>query len=349
MFSLIGKAFRFVSLNRLSLVTPPKMSHNIQSSDRVVSLESCWHHLETIVPAITFDNSGLNWQVQSYPVLANGAPFPGWQALVRGDINQPLHIFKDSYGIIQNSQIWEAMQNALQGIPHQVVTTGSLGDSKRTFISIKLTAESDKYVRGDAFKSYLTFINSFDGFCTARLYGTDTRVVCQNTLDMSLGNKGFLDLSVKHTTNAAVRFNDMEKTVQAYLETKESHFANLASLAEKPMSLATAENVVAAFVKDDPKPGFSVRAQNAGKEIVNLFLGGKGNKGETRYDLLNGVTEYYTHNACKVPARSMLSNMFGAYAESKVEMLETLLDDAALNAMANRGAALLERESVSLI
>lgn len=333
------------------------MSHNIKASDRVVSIEACWHKLETIVPAIDFGNSGLNWEVVKAPLVGAmpiGSPLPavaidGWQALVRSDINLPLHVFRDSYGIIQNSKIWEAMQNALQGVPHQVVTTGSLGDSKRTFISIKLTGEADKYVNGDQFKSYLTFINSFDGFCTARLYGTDTRVVCQNTLDMSLGNKGFMDLSVKHTTNANVRFADMEKTVQAYLETKESHFANLAKLAEQPMSLATAHNLIAGFIKDDNKPGVSPRLKNQGKKMIDLFLDGKGNKGETRYDLLNGVTEYYTHEACDVPARSMLSNMMGTYAENKVEMLDTLLDDSALNAMAARGAAMLERESLSLI
>lgn len=333
------------------------MSHNIQLSDKVVSLEACWHHLETIVPNITFANSGLDWRVIELPLVGAmpaGEPIAaleieGWKALVRAGINKPLHVFKESYGVIQNAQVWEAMNQALAGIPYQVVTTGSLGDSKRTFISIKLTGEADKYVRGDQFKSYLTFINSFDGFCTARLYGTDTRVVCQNTLDMSLGNKGFLDLSVKHTTNAAVRFGDMAKTVQTYLETKETHFANLARLAEKPMSLQTAENLIAGFIKEDNKPGLSVRSLNQGKEMVNLFLSGKGNKGETRYDLLNGVTEYYTHYACTVPARSMMSNMFGAYAESKVEMLDTLLDDAALHSMANRGAAMLEREHVSLI
>lgn len=333
------------------------MSHNIQSSDRVVSLEACWHKLETIVPHIDFANSGLDWRVVEAPLVGAmpidhpvaAVAFSGWKGLVRSDINLPLHAFRDSYKVIQNSEIWGAMQNALQGIPHQVVTTGSLGDSRRTFISIRLTDQADKYVRGDAFKSYLTFINSFDGFCTARLYGTDTRVVCQNTLDMSLSNKGFLNLSVKHTSGASVKFADMAKTVQTYLETKESHFANLAKLAEMPMSLATANNLVAGFVKDEAKTGFSVRSLNAGKKILGLFMDGKGNRGETRYDLLNGVTEYYTHNACAVADRSMESNMFGAYAEAKVEMFDTLLDDKALDLMAARGAALLEREKVSLI
>lgn len=328
------------------------MSHNIQKYDIVTAIAACWHHLEKIVSNITFANSGLDWTVAQFPVVSNGQPLEEWRALFRTDVNLPLHVFKESYGIIQNAQIWEAMERALKGIPFRVVTAGSIGNCKRTFISIELTDQSDKYVRGDAFKSYLTFINSFDGFCKARLYGSDTRVVCQNTLDASLGNKGFIDLAVKHTTNASVEFARMEATVQTYLETKEAHFANLARLAEQPMSLETAENVIAGFVTDGAKAaknGFSVRAQNQGKTMLDLFLSGKGNKGETRYDLLNGVTEFYTHKATDDGARSLASNMLGTYAKAKTEFLETMLDDSALNAMAARGLAMLEGAEVSLI
>lgn len=329
-----------------TLESIPTMSHNIQKHDRVISLEACWHKLETIVPAITFANSGLDWAVVSHPVTANGQPLE-WKALFRADKNIPLHVFKDSYGIIQNGQVWDAMQAALQGVPHKVVTTGSLGDCRRTFISIQLTDQPDKYVRGDQFKSYLTFINSFDGFCTARLYGTDTRVVCQNTLDASLGSKGFMDLAVKHTTNAAVRFADMAKTVQTYLERKDAHFANLAKLATQSMSLATAENVLAGFVTDG-KP-LSVRSINQGKEMANLFLSGKGNVGETRYDLLNGVTEFYTHKAGSDASKNMASNMLGTYAKRKTEFLDIMLDNNELNAIAAQGERLLEEAKASFV
>lgn len=326
------------------------MSHNILENDKVVALAACWHKLETIVPSINFDNSGLNWNVSGHPIKAGDAVIPGWQALVRDDINLPLHVFKDSYQVIQNSRIWEAMTEALSGIPFRVVTTGSLGNCKRTFISIELTGEKDSYVRGDQFKNYLTFINSFDGFCTARLYGSNTRVVCQNTLNMSLSDKGFLDLSVKHTSGADVRFANMAQTVQTYLQSKAAAYADLAKLAERPINLHTAGNLIAGFLSEPGDKDMSARSLNQGKQMLSLFVRGKGNKGQTRYDLLNGVTEFYTHHTnAQNKGKALASNMLGTAAKSKAEFLDILLNDKQLDAIAARGNALLTEAKLTLV
>jgi hypothetical protein len=154
-------------------------------------------------------------------------------------------------------------------------------------------------------------------------------------------------LSVKHTANASVQFANMEKVVQTYLQKKDAHFANLAKLAEMPMSLATAENVLAGFVTDGKE--LSARSINQGKKMANLFLSGKGNQGETRYDLLNGVTEFFTHHASDNASKSMASNMLGTYATRKTDMLDTLLDDTALDVMTRQGERLLEEANASLI
>ncbi len=328
------------------------MSHNIQKYDQVTALEKCWHGLEKIVRQITFANSGLNWQVTEHPMTAGNIAIPGWKALVRDDKKLFLHAFKDSYGVIQNSEIWEAMNLALTGIPFEVVTCGSLGNCLRTFISIRLKGEKSSFVRGDEFKDYLTFINSFDGFCTARLYGSNTRVVCQNTLNMSLADKGFLDLKVKHTSGAKVQFERMAETVQSYLQSKAQAYADLSKLAEMPMSLDTAENVIAGFVLDPSKEEISAtgRAANQGKRILELFQTGKGNKGETRYDLLNGVTEYFTHETnSKDTGKRLASNMLGNAANRKTEFLDTLLSDEALEDMAKVGEAMLAKADFSLV
>lgn len=325
------------------------MSHNIGKFDQVTALAPCWHGLEVIVPEITLATSGLDWTVTEQLLTAGGGiALPGWKALVRADKELPLHVFKDSYGVIQNSEIWEAMNRALTGIPFEVVTAGSLGDCKRTFISIRLKGEASSYVRGDEFKDYLTFINSFDGFCKARLYGSNVRVVCANTLNLSLSDKGFMDLSVKHTSGAKVAFDRMAETVQTYLQTKGQAYADLTKLAEMPMSSQTAENLLAGFVFD--KVAVAGRAANQGTRMLDLFATGKGNKGQTRYDLLNGVTEFYTHETNPDNrGKAMSSNMLGTYGERKTEMLDILLSDDVLNDMAARGAAMLETAGMSLV
>lgn len=275
------------------------MSHNIKQHDKVVSTEKTWHGLETIVPEITLENSGLDWDVEKRPVYAGDVPIENWSAIVRSDINHPIHVFKNSYTPIQNSRIWEVLENSLNGLDYEIKATGSLGNCAKIFYSVAIKDKQDYVVNGDDFKSHINFVNSNDGSCAFRVYDSNTRIVCQNTFNwsQSKNNRGSVNLSVKHTKNSELHIQNLEEVLEQLFEKREEFYSTLEFLANKPLSLERSEKILAGWKHTtvaNKKEGLSTRAYNQVVGINELFEGGIGNNGETFYDLFNGVTEYYT-------------------------------------------------------
>lgn len=106
------------------------------------------------------------------------------------------------------------------------------------------------------------------------------------------------------------------------------------------MSLELANKVLAGFVVNGDE--MSTRASNTVNAISNLFVAGIGNNGNTYADLLNGVTEYYTHSNNKKNAfNNFQSSEFGGAAQTKAEFFDALMNDDTLNSLAKRGEKLL--------
>lgn len=322
------------------------MAHKITKLDRIVSLQPCWHKLEQIVPEITFDNSGLNWNVVKAPVTVNGELAGDWQAVVREDTNLILNIPKKSYEIIQNSRVWEMIDNALNGVDYHIQVAGSLQGCRKIFISISLDDKQDYCVNADKYKNFLTFATSHDGSMALEAYDTSVRVVCNNTLIASRADKGDINLKVMHTSNANFKIEDMEQTLERLFNKRDEFYSSLKFLAHKPMSADYANKILLGFVSSD---AISTRAENVVSKIITLFKSGKGNHGKTYYDLLNGVTEFYTHHATENKEKALVSNEFGVAGERKVEFYDALLSDAALDNLAKRGEQLLKKQKSAVL
>lgn len=311
--------------------------------DKIISLEKCWHGLEQIVPEIKFDNSGLDWTVEKrqlfIPCGDDHCPVDGWQAVVRADNHLVLNIPKTTYSIIQNSRVWEIIENALVGVNHKVAVTGSLQNCRKVFISVSIDGKQDYVVNGDKFQNFLTFTTSHDGSIALECYDTSIRVVCQNTLNASRANKaGNVNLKVYHTKGNEFKIKDMEKTLEDLFVKREEFYNSLEYLANKPMTVEQANKILTGFLGSEE---LSTRVENQVEEIVGLFRNGKGNQGKSAYDLLNGVTEYFTHNASDNKVKLLTSNEFGSAGEKKVEFYDLLLSDKELDALAKRGEKLL--------
>jgi phage/plasmid-like protein (TIGR03299 family) len=323
------------------------MSAGIYQHDKVVSLKPTWHKLENIVEEIIFGNSGLDWLVEKRPIFIpvgmEQSQVDGWQAIVRKDNNLVLNIPKKSYEIIQNSRVFEAIENSLVGVKHTIEVTGSLMNCRKVFISIAIDGKQDYLANGDKFKNFLTFATSHDGSLALEAYDTATRVVCQNTLNASRRDKGILNLSVLHKKNAEIKIEKMEQNLTELFEFRDEFYKSLEFLASRPMTVEQANKVLTGFIGRGDE--LSTRSENQIEEMVGLFQHGKGNNGKTVYDLLNGVTEYYTHNASENKAKAFASNEFGSAGEKKMDFYELCLSDAELNKLAAQGEKLLKAQS----
>jgi len=337
------------------------MSHEIvQPIDEVYSTTGTeWHGLAAHVPAITdTEVNRLCPIIHEMPLAGeiNGkhVVVPNYKALVAdysvcrpetagGEFELvPLHIPKKGYGVISNCELYRALQDALKDVDAEVVTAGTLGAGRRCFFSVNLRGESEMKINGDDFLAYLNFVTSHDGTLAASAYDSTVRIVCQNTLNWSLEAAGDVGFKVYHTQGANTAISKMGELLNAILAGRAEFKTTMEYLATVQVSAGDAEKIAAGYFVFGQSAGeskleyeLSTRTRNAIEGIAGLFANGKGNKGRTAYDLLNGATEYWTSGDGTGKKASRLEKvskgLFGTAAEHKrafVNLLTSRLEAA---------------------
>lgn len=308
-----------------------------------------WHGLAQVVEGISFDGSPIDYVVKERSLAyAGGTKIPNWKAIVTDDVPEPLHVTKDTYATIQNERVWECLETSLAGLDYEVVTVGSLDNRKKIFVSVELGETANMTIAGDKFQNFLTFASSHDGSMSFEAYDTNIRVCCNNTLQWSRQSKGKLRFNVRHTKNHQARIINVEQAISDLFDKRLALANKLEELSEKPLTLSQAEKVIAGFVEVK-----STRSINIGSQILDLFQHGKGNNGKTQYDLLNGVTEFYTHHSKgstvkDAEVKQVATSEFGSAANKKVEFFDWLTNDK-LDELAAKGESLLSENKLSLV
>ncbi|MCL2285233.1 MAG: DUF945 domain-containing protein, partial [Firmicutes bacterium] len=175
-----------------------------------------WHGLGTCVEtALTSGDalreSGLDWNVFQRPILTdNQVPIPGYKANIRDTDNRILGVVTDRYKIVQNHEAF-AFVDALLGEGVRFETAGSLHEGRKVWMLAKLPNEYS--LGGEEIAPYLVFSNSHDGNSSIRVAMTPIRVVCQNTLNLALGNAK-RSWSTVHIGNLAHKMDEAHNTLQ---------------------------------------------------------------------------------------------------------------------------------------
>lgn len=327
------------------------MAAGILNYDRVVATEPTWHKQEEIQKAITFEKSGLDWDIFSRPVFsqpeADGLPgqeIPGCQEIMSyGDNGEHIHLslMKSRYTPIQNKSIWEAQAAALNGIPHVITCSGSLQNRKLVFVSIRMTGKDKDsfWVNGDEYKANLNFISSNDGSTEFLIFDSNIRVVCQNTFNMAKSKlaDSTMRMSARHTKNNQVKINNIASVIQKTMETRKIFIEACQGLAKKKLSHdeAYAWAVGFGFPAHREKP--SVAVINNAIGIASAFRSGEGNHGASRYDLFNGVTQYFTRNTTRSDSNVYQSSFVGLGAQRKGEALDNLVSESVFKSTVQNG------------
>jgi phage/plasmid-like protein (TIGR03299 family) len=316
------------------------MAHNIGKKDSCVTLAPTWHKLETIAPEIDYENSGLNWTVEREQISLekNGKKIDSHYAVYSPEKDEVINIAKDSYTIIQNSQLFEIINDSLIGVPFKIEAAVSLGDLKKVAITISLDDNQDYLINGEDFKNYMSFVSSHDGSLNLMAYDSSHRVICANTLQWSLKDKGLLNLRVRHTKNCQIKIDNMKEEIEELLKKREDFYTSYEYLCSRPMTLDQAEKILVGFEATDE---LSTRSKNKVEKIKDLFVSGLGNKGETMADLFNGITQYYTSGSSDNPGKAWASSEFGAGRDKKLAFWDALQSDKEIDRLAKRGESLL--------
>ena len=185
------------------------MSHEVEIIDGQAQMayagELPWHGLGTkvasdLAPSQIMQQAGLDWSVEKETMTtASGVEIVGKKALVRSSDNKVLDVVGDNWNPVQNSEAFEFFSEYCLAGDMEMHTAGSLKGGQMVWALAKVK-ESFDILGGDQVDSYLLFSNPHKYGKAIDVRFTPIRVVCNNTLSMSLGQNVANSVSLNHRT-----------------------------------------------------------------------------------------------------------------------------------------------------
>lgn len=188
------------------------MAHELEIVDgkaqMVYSGSVPWHGLGTRVPAdLTSDQmleaAGLNWTVKKIKAYAldeeneDNVYDIGQSALVRSSDGKMLDVVSDDWNPVQNQEAFDFFDEYVRAGDMEMHTAGSLKGGQIVWGLAKVK-ESFELFKGDQIDSYLLFSNFHKYGHSTDVRFTPIRVVCNNTLTLSLNSKVERMVKISH-------------------------------------------------------------------------------------------------------------------------------------------------------
>lgn len=275
--------------------------------------------------------AGMDWLVKRSRVrFGEGENQQVWDkhhVLFRSDTKAPLGIVGEGYQILQPRGCLEFMAELANIGGFKLETAGTMFGGQR-FWALASIQEGAPVLDADMVKGYLLIATSVDGTMATTVDPTTVRVVCNNTLSMALaqGSKARIKVNHRSELTAAKRASIRD---QLGIVSHGFHDFIEASrkLAQHPVSNMRAQEMTEKLLvetktvtKEDPRTSAGYRS------IMSLFQHGEGNKGQTAWDWVNGVTEYVDHvQRAKTESHRMANSLFGKGDALKTEAFERAL------------------------
>lgn len=317
------------------------MAHEIENM--FYRNEVPWHrlgnfiqHEPTIEEAIVA--AGLNWQVQTQPLfLADGTKVSA-KATVRTSDNTILGTVGENYQPLQNIDAFKFFNPFLEAGQASLETAGSLRQGKRVWVLAKINKDPLVIVpqSDDKVEKYILLAHGHDGLMSVRVGFTPIRVVCANTLAMSINNNGSQLLRVKHTKNLLENLDKVSTIMNAANASFEATAEQYKLLASKEINQADLEKFVKlVFVgpkfekleKEGSKP-----ARDVMPKVLNLFENGMGNNmlgvRGTYWAAYNAVNEYLGYERGQDEQARLDKMWFGDSANLNKRALDVALQMA---------------------
>lgn len=339
------------------------MAHNIDMTNNranmafIGSRKDIWHGLgQSMESGMTLEQwslaAGLNWSAIKVPAIAdlknpqfdhipqtmrdgivNGKCF-----IVRSDNGYPLGFASDSYQPVQPSEILEWFERYISVDPRfQLDTAGSLKRGEIIWAQATFNPDnsSDGFlVNNEKHIARLLMTTTYD--CTGSTINKATmqRVVCNNTLDAALADKGKSIVKTRHNTrfDAARVGAELAKIAQGF----EAYKAMGEAMNSQEMSKAEISNFFKTLLDipfDAKSDDVSTRKMNQFHDLIDCYRETvlEGTKPETQWSALNSVTRYVDHarstrNGDSPEEARVLSSQFGSGAAMKAEAVTLLLE-----------------------
>lgn len=324
------------------------MAHEIDMSNGKPSVafigEVPWHGLGTKLEpnsplTVWCKEAGLDWIAKESPVhfLSNGEyiEIPNSKTLYRSDNNIPLSIVSKEYKTVQPIEALNFYKDLIDSGSFKMNTAGSLRDGRKIW-ALAETNKEEELLPNDRTKGYLLFSTSYDKTLSTIVTFTTVRVVCNNTLNMSLSLD--YDSGIKIPHNRLFNGDEVKERLglSKIVDKTWSNFKTIMDVAIKTKieQEKAIEILTMAFIKQGQN--FNEAKDNkAVKKIIDLFNGemiGADIKGVmgNGYGLIQAADEYIDHHARNFNQSTRLNSIwFGAGNRAKQIVLQNVLKLAA--------------------
>ena len=315
------------------------MAHNVETM--AYAGEVPWHGLgvpvsNDLTPNQMMKKAGLDWtveQINSYVTVGDKKIPTGMKALVRSSDNKVLTNIGQVWNPVQNEDAFNFFSEYVLKGDMEMHTAGSLKGGQLVWALAKVKESFDLF-GGDTVESYLLFSNPHKYGFSIDVRFTPIRVVCNNTLSLSLEAKAERSVKVGHRTE----FNaDEVKKALGIASAKLSQYKEMAEfLGSKRYNI---DNLIEYYNTVFPRTA-DKRVQNqelsvetlsknakAAFDAIELQPGAKYAEGSW-WQAFNSVTYVTDHLQGRNPDNRLYSSWFGGNQIRKRDALKTALEFA---------------------
>ena len=309
------------------------MSHEVETM--AYSGEVPWHGLgksvsNDLTPEEMLREAGLDWRVKKVPAFAmvGGSNVAvGRCALVRESDDHILDIVSDDWNVLQNDKAFQFFVDFVTNGNMEMHTAGSLKNGSFVWALAKVKDSFDLF-KGDRVDSYLLLTNPHKYGWSIDVRFTPIRVVCNNTLTLSLNSqsKNFVKVSHRQEFNAD-EVKEMLGIAKEKLAKYKEMAAYLGSKRYNDLSLTTyfKEVFPVTGVDDEHKAKRQIsRGASRALDVIGNQPGSKFAEGSW-WQAFNAVTYIMDHLHGRNQDNRMASSWYGHGRKVKQDALESAI------------------------
>jgi phage/plasmid-like protein (TIGR03299 family) len=276
--------------------------------------------------------AGCDWTVSKQQMyVLDGIPVTGKKALIRDGENDVLDIVGDDWNPVQNAEAFEFFHEYCMAGDMEMHTAGSLDNGRNVWVLAKVK-ESFSILGDDQVDSYLLFSNPHKYGKAIDVRFTPIRVVCNNTLTMSLNADSKNQVKLNHRT---VFDADMVKQTLGIAHDKFSKYKEVAEFLSSKRY--TKESIIEFYdscfphtyagSKGKKVESFDDLTKNAKQAFSVLETQPGANFAEGSFwQAFNSVTFMTDHVMGRSAESRLNSAWFGANQSRKVKALQTAVE-----------------------
>jgi phage/plasmid-like protein (TIGR03299 family) len=311
-------------------LTPPTSVEEVGSLTHATALVRA----QPLFAQIGFKSAEVDGQTVQVP---NYVLCEDRQAIVRVEDGHLLASVGAGYHPIQAIDVFKQAQPAIDEGFLTIETMGVIDEGRRPWMQCRINNTTADIVANDTVNAYILFFLSHDGTLVAGSTDTAIRVVCQNTLNASLGEAFGRAIKIRHTKNGVAKIKDIGTMIAAKQASFQLSVEALRAMARRKIDASEFKGYIANVFADEidtrtskknataeEKLEAAAKAETAVKnlhgEILPLFENGVGSdipgvRG-TVWAALNSVTEYLTHFRGRTADNRLNSLAFGRGAQT---------------------------------